>query len=87
MIDFGFLCTNISCKDGSKVILGYHPFIAEDDLNLCNKRQIDIILFIAWLLRFNKKVLARLDGVSDIDLTKQLLFILQSRQASLQNYL
>lgn len=53
LIDFGFMCSSISFKDGKSVVVGYHPFEMRDDLYLCNKRFLDIVLFIAWCLRYN----------------------------------
>lgn len=63
LIDFGFLCSSIRFKDGNSAIVGYHPFEERDDLNKCNKRFLDIVLFIAWCLRYNNQIFSRL-GIS-----------------------
>jgi hypothetical protein len=56
LIDFGFLCSNIMFENGESIIIGYHPYESEYKLNLCNKPSHDVLLFIAWCLKYKNQL-------------------------------
>jgi hypothetical protein len=58
LIDFGFLCMKINFSNGapenaSKVI-GYHPYEQKYKIYECNKKSLDIILFLTWCLQYER---------------------------------
>ena len=60
LIDFGFMCSDIKFKDGTSVVIGYHPSNPEDvNLHLCNNQLFDIVLFISWCIRYNSSYLIK----------------------------
>lgn len=71
LIDFGFLCSSIKFKDGKSVVVGYHPFEMRDDLYLCNKRFLDVVLFIAWCIRYNYEIFTGIKSYTKIDAYKR----------------
>lgn len=67
LIDFGFLCANIKCRSGETVYFGYHAFKNKHSLNMCNKKEIDIVLFLTWVLRYNASFLNALKLNTGVD--------------------
>lgn len=57
LIDFGFLCANIKFKDGNTSVIGDHPYGNDYDLAACDKKYIDIILFLVTCIRDHPKFL------------------------------
>lgn len=65
LIDFGFMCINIKFNDGSNsAIIGSHTYGSKYDLDKCNKKYIDIILFLSWIVTAEKNFLTILDVVT-----------------------
>ena len=71
LIDFGFMCSSIRFKDGKSVVIGYHPFESRNDLYLCNKPFLDIVLFISWCLRYNQELFKNIKSYTGINAMKR----------------
>ena len=53
LIDFGFMCIRIKCKDGKSISIGH--YYNDTQKMQCNNPYSDIIQFILSLIIYNKK--------------------------------
>jgi hypothetical protein len=67
LIDFGFLCTNIKCKDGTVFSIGYHYNAAKNDMDKCNKSYLDLLIFISYCLRFHTSFFSTIKQYCNFD--------------------
>lgn len=66
LIDFGFMCINITFANGTKnTIIGSHSYNDRYDLDKCNKKYVDIILFLSWMLMIENQFFITLDNFLD----------------------
>ena len=74
LIDFGFLCSNIQCKNGDVVIFGQHSFDEAyenkpaNNINLCNKPWLDIYLYIAYCIQYKPNLFFLLSSMCEFDI-------------------
>ena len=57
IIDFGFVCVNIKFKNNESKTFGYHPLENYNKVHLCDKKLIDIVFFIHWIVKYHKSFL------------------------------
>ena len=70
LIDFGFLCTNIKCKDNTVFSIGFHYNGSKNNMDKCNKPYIDLLIFISYCLRTHKKFFSTINQYCNIDAYK-----------------
>jgi hypothetical protein len=75
LIDFGFLCAKIKFRDNNDISIGYHPFDTRFRLDTCDKRHLDIILFISWCIRHCNTALNTFQKASGIDIKTKFINI------------
>jgi hypothetical protein len=62
IIDFGYICVNIKFKDGKSKTFGYHPFEDYSMLHLCDKKCIDVIFLINWIIEHHTSFLKSVEN-------------------------
>ena len=85
LIDFGFLCVNIKFRDSYEISAGYHPFDNRFRIDTCDKRHIDLILFITWCIRHCTTTLKQFHKASGVDIIKQFTNIITLNNSALLN--
>lgn len=89
LIDFGFMCLNVTFKDGTNIVIGNHPFENKNNMNMCDKNYIDIILFLVWCIRNDddKEFLNMVSGIVNIDIVDIITSLVTFNESELKDVL
>ena len=79
LIDFGFLCERIICKNGDTISLGYHTSNVKKDLYKCNNSSIDLVSFIVFCIRYTPQLFNVIKRITGIDAITRLENIITSK--------